>query len=678
MSHRMDHKMAEFLTRKSLFLIIVSYVLIIVLLFNQLSLLLIVLGCFCAAWRIAVFTGRVFVINKLLTNSLAVICTAGVVTLTFPQGVLSVLTHLIVLGFSLKLLQLKSTRDVHFFINTGLALMALFLVFNNSILMSIAAALTASLLFAILLSMHGNSLRKQYQFRLLFKTLSLSLPLAIILFIVLPRLPPMWKMPLQKQATTGLTDSVTPGSIAQLSQSSALAFRVSFKGELPSEQERYWRVLTLDQFDGKTWSQTDELKGQERQAKVGKGKAFKWSERQNSYQLILEPHYKHYLPSLDYASSTNQQLQLSDYSLRTKQPVHKRQAFEMDQYKSIIGMPGYSAKDLKKFIQLPDVVGNPKTISMINELSASGVDKYEILQQLLMTFNQENFRYTLRPPPLGEQQVDDFLFSSQAGFCVHYASSYLFVARALKIPARMVAGYQGGEWDTSNQFLTVRQYDAHAWVEIWKNEQWVRVDPTAYVSPARVEQGIMEGLDDKSEFLSGQYLSIHHWQNSQVLKQLRSVIARADYLWSVWVINYDNAKQSNLLRRLLANFPWLNLSVLILLLLTLVTTITMLWIFKPWQRPTISEEDKIFSALYLKVGQQRLIRGKGHTVSDYCKALGEQNLLVQKTLLEFSLHYNQIKYHVSLSSEKRNELMKALSQCNRDIIKALRQDGALK
>ena len=664
----MSDKIAEFLTRKSLLLIIVSYVLIVALLLDQLSILLIVLGFFCASWRIAVFTGRTITVNKFITHVLAVILTFAIISLTYPQGVLNVLTHLIVLGFTLKLLQLKSVRDVHFFINTGLALLALFLVFNSSVLMAIAAGIAASLLLAILLSMHGKKLNTNYQFKLLSKALLLSLPLAIVMFVVLPRLPPMWKMPLQQQAKTGLSDSVTPGSIAQLSKSSALAFRVSFNGELPQVQDRYWRALTLDQFNGKTWSQSASLKKQEKQAKIGKGQSFTLSEQLNSYQLILEPHYKHYLPSLDFANVTNERVQLSDYSLRTRLPTYKRQAFEIELHKSItdqsarlsVQSSSLTPEQLKQYLQLPDTVGNPKTIRMINKLRASGLDKYEILEQLLMSFNQDKFRYTLQPPLLGEQQVDDFLFTTQAGFCVHYASSYLFVARALNIPARMVAGYLGGEWDQANQFLTVRQYDAHAWVEIRKGGQWVRVDPTAYVSPERVEQGVMEGLDDQSEFLSGQYLSIHHWQNNSILKELRSAIAQVDYLWAVWVINYDNAKQSNLLRKLLANFPWLNLSMMILLLLASVTTITMLWIFKPWQRPTISAEDKIFLAWYKKVGEPRLMRVKGQTVFDYCQLLGLQNSQATADLNEFGQRYNQIKFQVSLSTEERNALIKAL------------------
>jgi len=656
--------MPEFLTRQSLSLIVFSYALVLVLLADQVNAVLIIFGVLCAAWRIALFTRRVAALNKAITNSISVVCIAIIVLMVYKLGVLNILVHVILLGFSLKFLELKSVRDVHFFVNTGLVLVAVFLVFNHTILMASAAAIVACLLLMILLSIHGAALNTKPQLKMLSKILVLSLPLAIILFLVLPRLPSMWQMPLQNKATTGLTDSVSPGSIAELSQSSALAFRASFSGEPPKGQARYWRVL-------KTWSQSSSLKREERRVRRGQQIEYELIDKQSSYQLILEPHYKHYIPSLDFAYSSNDSTLLSDFSLRSIDPVYKRQAFEIDQYKQVDGFVN-TAKSLQRYTQLPNkiaAIDNPKTREWINNKLAIGIDKYTILEQLLTMFNKGDFRYTLKPPLLGEQQIDDFLFSSQAGFCVHYASTYLYVARVLDVPARMVAGYLGGEWDNSNAFLSVRQYDAHAWVEIWKDKQWVRVDPTAYVSPERVEQGILQSLDDQSEFLSGQYLSLRHWQNNQLFNQLTNFLDRADYFWAVWVINYDNQKQLEILKRLLSNIPWLNLSMLILLLLFLGATITALWIFKPWQAEKLSIEDRLFNQLYEKVTEQYLTRSKGQTVVDYCKALGELKVNALPSLLKFATLYNQIKYQASLTSSQKSVLIAELVVLRKSISK---------
>ena len=644
--------MLEFLTRQSLSLILLSYALIMVLLTDQLNSVMVIFGLLCALWRVAVFTGRVALLSKLMTNVFTLICSALVIALVYQQGMLSILVHLVVLGFSLKFLELRSVRDVHFFVNTGFVLVALFLVFNQSMLMAGIAMVSTLLLLTILLSLHAKALANYQQLKLLSKMVLLSVPLAVVLFIVLPRLPSMWKMPLQNKATTGLSDSVSPGSIAELSQSSELAFRASFDGKIPAAAMRYWRVLTLDQFDGKAWTQSSQLKYQEEQVKIGKGPIFNRGSlqyqsasthkqsvpaKENSYQIIIEPHYKHYLPSLDFAKATAGRILLSDYSLRTLKPVFKRQAFSIDQFNQV-ERSLLSPQSLKQSLQLP-TGGNPKTKAWIATQQASGLDSYSILDQLLAKFNQENFRYTLQPALLGEQQIDDFLFSSKAGFCVHYASTYLYVARALNVPARMVTGYLGGELDSDSEFLSVRQYDAHAWVEIWKNQQWQRVDPTAYVAPERVEQGIMQGLDDQSEFLSGQYLSIHRWQANPFLNQLRNTFAKADYLWAVWVINYDNEKQFKLLQNLLKGLPWLNLSILILLLLLSAASILILWVFKPWQTEKVPSEDRLFNKLYQKSTQQHLIREKGQTIADYCHAFSQLKAAEPQPLIDFAKLY---------------------------------------
>jgi transglutaminase-like putative cysteine protease len=659
--------MPEFLTRRSLSLIVVTYTLITIMLFEQSNIALILMGFSYVFWRVAVFTGRANPLNKTAANGIAVISIAVVLALIYPLDILSILVNAVLLGFSLKFLELKSVRDVHFFTHTGFILVAIFLVFNNSILMAAVAAVALALLLMILLSIHGKTLTLARQYKMLTKTGLLSLPLAIILFIVLPRLPSIWQMPLQNKATTGLTDTVTPGSIAELSQSPALAFRVSFDQQLPIGQAKYWRVLTLDQFDGKTWSQSQGLKGEEARAQIGKNNGYELLEKLSSYQLILEPHFKHYIPSLDFAYSTSDSALLSDFSLRSSEPVFKRQAFDIEQYQQVVGFP-HSAELLKKYTQLP-ISGNPKTRQWIAQEVASGIDEYQILEKLLARFSQEDFSYTLKPSLLGADQVDDFLFTTQSGFCVHYASTYLFVARALNIPSRMVTGYLGGEWDKSNAFLSVRQYDAHAWVEIWKDEQWQRVDPTAYVAPERVEQNIQQSLDDQSEFLSGQYLSLQHWKNNALLSQLSSLLDRADYFWAVWVINYDNAKQLEILKQLLSNIPWLNVSVLILLLLLLGIAITMLWIFKPWQTDKLALEDKCFNELYKKATIHHLIRAKGQTISQYCHALIALNKGGRNALSDFASVYNQLRFKPNLSIAQRKLLLSELITLQQMVIK---------
>lgn len=650
--------MKEFLSRLSLLLIILTYIGIVSALYEQINPLLILFGLLCSGWRIANFYGRIPLLPRLWLSLITIVSSLVTVLIVYQLGLFSIMLHLIILGFSLKFLELKSIRDVHFFVNTGFVLVTLFFIFNYSIAMALVAALLILLLLAVLLSVHGGCLAGKRFLKLLLKSCLVSLPLAMILFVVIPRLPTLWEMPSQKQAITGLSDSVSPGQIAELSRSSALAFRASFSGNPVAQSERYWRVMTLDNFDGQTWSQGPSKKNQEQLAKRGLGVSLQLSTKKNSIDLIIEPHYNYWIPTLDYGKADFEQASLSDYALRSTTPVVRRQHFEVDLYQQIKTQP-LTTMEKQQLLSLP-VRGNLKTKNWVATKVKQGLDKKTILRQLLNDFATKNFRYTLKPPLLGIDQVDDFLFSTQAGFCVHYASSYLYVARLLGVPARMVTGYLGGEWQAEDKFMSIRQYDAHAWVEIWQEDRWLRVDPTAYVAPERVELGLEQSLSNSDEFLADEYLSLQKWRNIKLLNQLRTKMAQIDYLWASWIINYDNKKQLRLMHSWFVKVPWLNLFSAVLMIMFLVFSSMVLLIFKPWIRQKLNAEDKLYIQLqryYLKRGLRRL---KGQTVTEFCQLASAQSSLPSSLFESFYLKYNSLKYEINLSASERKKRLKQL------------------
>ncbi|ABM04105.1 transglutaminase domain protein [Psychromonas ingrahamii 37] len=650
--------MKEFLNRLGLSLIILTYLSMVSALYEQINPFLIFFGLLCSGWRIAHFYGRVPLLGRLWLNFITIASSLVTVIIVYPLGLFSIMLHLIMLGFSLKFLELKSIRDVHFFVNTGFVLVALFFIFNYSIAMTLVAGLLILLLLAVLLSVHGGHLAGNRFIKLLLKSCLLSLPLALVLFVVIPRLPSLWKMPLQKYATTGLSDTVSPGQIAELSRSSALAFRASFVGEPVRQSERYWRVMTLDNFDGQTWSQSLSKKNQEQQAKTGSSVSFQLSTKKNSIDLIIEPHYNYWIPTLDYGKADLGQVSLSDYALRSTKPVVKRDHFEVDLYQQIETKP-LTTVEKQQLLSLP-TQGNLETQDWVATKVKQGLDKQAILKQLLNDFSTKNFRYTLKPPPLGIDQVDDFLFSTQAGFCVHYASSYLYVARLLGVPARMVTGYLGGEWQAQDQFMSIRQYDAHAWVEIWQENKWLRIDPTAYVAPERVELGLEQSLSNRDEFLADEYFSLQKWRNIRLLNKLRTKIAQIDYLWATWVINYDNKKQLRLLQSWFVNVPWLNLFSAVLMIMLLVFSSVFLIIFKPWIRQKINAEDKLYIKLQRYYSKKGLRRLKGQTVTDFCQLASTKSSHPSALFESFSSKYNSLKYDVNLSASERKKRLKQL------------------
>ena len=651
--------MKEFLNRFNLTLIIVCYSAIVISLYTQLNIYVLLFGVLCVSWRSAHFYGMLPLMHRLLLSVIAIASSLMTVGLLYQQGIFNVMLHLIFLGFSLKFLELKSVRDVYFFVNTGFVLVALFFIFNTTIIATLFATVLVLLLLAILLSLHVQTLSKNIYLPFLLKSCLLSLPLALLLFVVMPRLPSLWKMPIQKQATTGLSDSVSLGEIAKLSRSSALAFRATFTGPIAPESERYWRAMTLDNFDGKTWSQSETLKEEEMLAKRGGGRRFYQKQSGNKtvsdYQLIIEPHYNYWVPVLDYALTPNNLVSLTDYSLRSEQPIVARKAFSVSQTAKVENST-LTHEQIAQFTQLPNT-GNIQTDVWIEQNINNGLSKSNILKQLLNGF-ATSFRYTLQPPLLGENQVDDFLFNSQAGFCVHYASSYLYVARRLGIPARMVTGYLGGEWQSSEGFFSIRQYDAHAWVETWNGQRWQRIDPTYYVAPERVESGLQAGLTDSNEFLAGEYFSLQRWRSVKLINMLRTRLAQADYLWARYVVNFDNQTQLKLMHHWLKNMPWLKLAYGVMLLMAIIFIVLLMIIFKPWQVKRLSAEDKIYQQLQLHFSKLGLKREAGHSVSEYCLLLSEKFKLSMTLSKGFAENYNALKYQALTSLDNKKRLKK--------------------
>lgn len=662
--------MKDFLSRFNMIMIISCYSALVLALYTQLNIYIVIFGVGCAAWRLAHYFGRISLMGSLVLSIIALASTAISVLLTYPLGIFNVLLHLIFLGFSLKFLELRSTQDMYFFVNTGFVLIGLFFIFNSTVGSAIFASLLVMLLLALLLSLHLQTRLKKVFVPLLFKTCLVSLPLALLLFVIMPRLPSLWKMPLQKQATTGLSDRVSPGEIASLSRSSALAFRATFEGARVPKHERYWRAMTLDSFDGKSWFQSAQLKLQETNAKRGDGRYFHQIKTgvtvPNSYQLIVEPHYNYWVPVLDYSLTPQGLVSLRDYSLRSDKPIVARRAFSIDRISDISTM-GLPAPDKLLLTRLP-TSGNKKTDQWIDTQQRLGVSNEGILQQLLTRFSQ-NFRYTLAPPLLGDNHIDDFLFNTQAGFCVHYASSYLYVARKLGIPARMVTGYLGGEWQASQRFFSVRQYDAHAWVEIWLDNHWQRVDPTAYVAPERVESGLEASLSDSNEFLADEYFSLQKWHSVALLNILRTSLAQIDYLWARYVVNFDHQSQRELMQRWLAQVPWLKFSYALLIMMATIFSFLLLITFKPWQRRKLASEDSIYLALQKHFQKSGITREEGQTVSDYCLLLAEMRVTQKPFLASFATRYNTLKYQPNLSKAERNKRLKQLQTLYRRLIK---------
>lgn len=450
-------------------------------------------------------------------------------------------TAFLVLMAAVKLMETRTARDL-----TVLVFIAWFLLYaallRDQRLQLLPWLLAGTLLAtAALLRVHagyaGDSWRDVLR-RAAALTLQ-ALPLAAALFLLFPRLPgPFWGLAAPGSARSGLSDEMTPGDVSELSVSGEPAFRVRFDGAPPPPAQRYWRGPVLHEFDGRSWRRP---RGQTFPSQV-----VTFAGAPVDYQVTLEPHDRNWILALDLPGtwSASEAYRAYDFTLLSPRPLTDVSSFRLRSY------PHYSAgtelpKSLRnKDTQLPPS-GNPRSVALGRELRARYVEPLEIARAMLRLFRNQRFVYTLEPPRLGDNAVDEFLFSTRKGFCEHFASAFTLVMRAAGVPARVVTGYQGGEFNPIGGYLLVRQSDAHAWSEIWLDGRgWVRMDPTAAVAPERIERGLINAVG-ADEPAPGRLR-----KESALWLQVTLGWDAVNDFWNERVVRFSAARQFDLLERL--------------------------------------------------------------------------------------------------------------------------------
>ena len=258
----------------------------------------------------------------------------------------------------------------------------------------------------------------------------------------------------------------------------------------------------------------------------------------------------------------------------------------------------------------------------------------------------QQFRYTLSPPTLGSNRIDDFLFATRAGFCEHYASSFTYLMRAAGVPARVVAGYQGGQLGRDGKSWEVRQMDAHAWSEIWvQGRGWVRVDPTGFVAPNRVEQGMDTVTQDAGAKMFGEGVAGQiSYQQFQMLQQARRLFDQASYYWQRDVVGYDQDRQRSSL------FKWLNIQSVyqqvMVMFVTLVSVLALLGSWRWWRRRRVwDRHDWIMVQLSNRLAKkdQTLARQDSEGVLAWLTRL-EPKVTDKAAIQALAALYRQIRY----------------------------------
>ncbi|WP_110185898.1 transglutaminaseTgpA domain-containing protein [Pokkaliibacter plantistimulans] len=545
----------------------------------------------CAGWRLSrprhAWQMPPLPVKLLLIGACIAVFYFTHLSLRTMEGVVALLAS----GFALKTLEVGSRRDGLVVIFAGSFVLACSFLFDQSLWASCYVIFCLWILLATLLHLHQPPLQRRSPWQPCFSRAAVlmaqSLPLMVVLYLVFPRLPPLWTMPLQSgQGLTGISDRVAPGELASLAQSNELAFQVSFDGAPPAQRQLYWRGLVLNRYDGSAWvpapfpgpSQQQQLAQTQLRtlADADPGQAV-------SYSLIMQPSGQRWLFALAPAEILQGQATVSyDDTLQASKRLDDTLGLRLRSYPD-------SPRDRllpdwlkRQSLQLP-AMGNPRTRTLAEQLRHRYNDDALLLQAAMALYRQQPFTYTLTPPTYsGLNSIDDFMFDGQRGFCAHFAGSLVYLLRAAGIPTRLVVGYQGGEWNGRGNFLTVRQAEAHAWAEAWVSDKgWQRLDPTAMVAPDRIERSTDQLADMEGAPLLRRTLHALPW-----LQLARQQMDAWQYAWQRAVVNYGSNQQFQLWQQLQSFFSsdwrhWLWPLAALLGLFTAFATISGVWRRQP-------------------------------------------------------------------------------------------------
>ncbi|MEN9865875.1 MAG: hypothetical protein RL748_1465, partial [Pseudomonadota bacterium] len=420
----------------------------------------------------------------------------------------------------------------------------------------------------------------------------------------------------------------------------------------------YWRGPVLSHYDGRTW----------RAAAYPTQISINIGGKPVKHSVTMEPSGQRWLFALDLVRDmpnleNNQVGMNSELQIVTRNPISQRIRYSVSSY------PEYQVQANQvpeaDWLRLPPNF-NPKSLEWAAQLRQRQPDAQQQINAVLQLFRREPFRYTLQPPLLGEQAVDDFLFQTRAGFCEHYASAFVVLMRAMGNPARVVTGYQGGEINPVDQFMLVRQSDAHAWAEVWIAKRgWVRFDPTAAVAPERVEKNLANALrrGNALNLFGDGLINLSESQQSW-LAPLRNNWFALNNAWNQWVLDYTPKRQRDLLSKLgMPNINWSHLAMLMLGICLLLSLVLLMPLY--WQKTRIDPMQRLYARLCQQLAKRGWPKEAYEGPDGYAMRLKQQmpEQAAKAAALECLRLISQARYARAASSIPIKQLQALVQQC---------------
>jgi transglutaminase-like putative cysteine protease len=607
----------------------------------------------CIVGRILVFQGRMsYPCSKL--KSVLVLVMMLLVVFQYGRDAFATdsMVGVLLVGITLKLLEMHRKRDVLMVLYLCYFTVIAEFIYSQSIPIAVYMCISVLVISSAMISLNqtGEHQSVGRTVKLAAIILLQSAPLMMAFFLLFPRISPLWSVPVQSNsATTGLSDTMSPGDIGNLAQSGEVAFRVKFDGEMPPFNELYWRGLTLDNFDGREWRRIDRALPQrlspDRAEELPWFRDIEYSGRRYAYNIILEPTFQNWIFTLQMPSILDDRMRMRrDFQIESYRRITQRYSYDAISFLDFRADTD-EERILRRSYTFVPADSNPRATVFGQELRTRFDSTDAIVNAVLQKFREEEFYYTLTPELLGDAPVDEFLFETREGFCEHFASSFTYLMRAAGIPSRVVTGYQGGEVNPYDDTLTVRQYDAHAWSEVWmEGRGWIRVDPTAAVAPNRINQGSNTVLQEADSFLGDEVFSLMRFRNSLLLNDLRLRLEMIDYAWNRFVLNYDQESQFRFFSNLFGQVTRLKIMLVLLGFLGLMVAFVAFTVFRQPAYPKATPATRLYRKFCDHMASQGFPRKTGETPRNYLERMLIENPQWAGQLQEITDAYTELAF----------------------------------
>ncbi|KAF7771168.1 hypothetical protein PCIT_a4219 [Pseudoalteromonas citrea] len=559
----------------------------------------------------------------------------------------SLFVSLMVLACQLKVIQAKSDKqNKQIMVLNFFTIPCLFLFSQN--LFTTLVVVTALIINLGVLAAISHKQLLLPATKTAVKNIFFIIPVSMLLVVFLPKIPSFWQLPGAQVAKTGLSENVDPFNISELSQSDDLAFRAIIEEPTSYSPPFYWRALIHDKFDGTSWHMARE---QNIPVHVAN------RDISSVYKVIAEPSNLPWLFSLGNAFSDSDEVSTNQFGTLFSSKIRSRN-FEYNAHTATAPTKEFLTRwEYQRYTQLPKKL-NPKSAELARQWDndAGSTDDFIVLMRAY--FIAQNFEYTLTPEVIeSTNSIDEFMFEKKSGFCGHYASSVAMMMRSVGIPSRLVSGYLGGEYNEANNYFSIYQYDAHAWVEFFiPNAGWQRLDPTAWISPERLIGSLSQHTTLAEQFKSNIGISLVALSGVPGMEWLRLTLEEYDYKWTRWVLNFDKNKQQSFLQDLLGN----NAQVLsgVIMVLTLVVVFLVVFLFMQRQvyikRPLSVE-------LYEKLKSVSPYKNNNLTPLQFISKVKEQFPEHTHELDEFYSHFSAARYQgKTFANRQRKSTMKLI------------------